>query len=70
MQNMTGREKYIKILWENIPPNKFRNFNTHRNLTDTHAGFPYDYLSIMHYDQYAFSNNGKPTILTCVRVEF
>ena len=24
---------------------------------------PYDLLSIMHYDNYAFSSNGKPTIV-------
>ncbi|RXG68338.1 hypothetical protein Avbf_06907, partial [Armadillidium vulgare] len=41
-----------------------RNFEKYdTNVVDTY-GLPYDYLSVMHYSQYAFSKNGKITIET------
>ncbi len=40
-----------------------RNFKKHGNDYLADHGFPYDLLSVMHYRQYAFSKNRKPTIL-------
>ena len=39
------------------------NFDTYDLEKITHLGTSYDYESIMHYDTYAFSKNGLPTIV-------
>jgi hypothetical protein len=53
------RDNYIKINMENIEnehESKFVIYNGETFLS------PYDIYSIMHYDSYAFSKNGLPTI--------
>jgi len=54
------RDKYIKINFQNIEKKNKYNFD---KITNTiNLGVGYDYNSIMHYPDWAFSNNGKPTI--------
>jgi hypothetical protein len=63
MHSHVDRDDYVKVQLENVRPefhsafnrvnpNNFHNFNT-----------PYDYLSIMHYDRFSFSMNGRETIV-------
>lgn len=45
------RDSYLIINWANIRPAAVHNFET----TDEPDNTPYDYLSVMHYDAYAFA---------------
>lgn len=60
-QSRADRDQYIQIVWENIDEKYMYNFNQH--LSDGQDYGDYDYQSIMHYTAYAFSKNGKPTII-------
>ncbi|MBK9292841.1 MAG: hypothetical protein IPM57_00085 [Oligoflexia bacterium] len=57
------RDKYIKINMENIGSG-FLGLQTKVNFDKQEAklSVPYDFLSIMHYNQYAFSKNNQATI--------
>ncbi|XP_066523469.1 hatching enzyme 1.2-like [Hoplias malabaricus] len=55
----SDRDSYVKINWQNIDPAMQYNFNkknTNNLKTD------YDYSSVMHYSNTAFSINGQDTI--------
>jgi hypothetical protein len=60
-QSRADRDHYIRILWENIEDEHRYNFDQH--LTDGNDFGDYDYQSIMHYGPYAFSKNGKKTVV-------
>lgn len=54
-QSRADRDAYVEILWDNIDPNyypEFEKIGTHGRLQG-----PYDYDSIMHYSARAFSKN-------------
>jgi hypothetical protein len=59
-QSREDRDNFIDIFWNNIIPSTSSNFDKH--VTDGQDIGNYDYASIMHYDAYAFSINGQPTI--------
>lgn len=63
MHSHINRDRYIKILWENIKPGTEINFQMRRS----QYGYDYDYYSVMHYNAYGFSKNGQPTIVPYVR---
>ncbi|KAF2884815.1 hypothetical protein ILUMI_21348 [Ignelater luminosus] len=69
-QSAPERDDYVTILWQNILPGKESNFNKYSSNVVTSFGKKYDYDSIMHYDKYAFSSNGEPTILPNVSILF
>lgn len=60
------RDKFVHIIWENIQRGRERNFEKKRDSKSDNYG-PYDYESIMHYDNRAFSRNGHDTIRPTVR---
>ncbi|MEM9991905.1 MAG: M12 family metallopeptidase, partial [Bacteroidota bacterium] len=59
-QSRSDRDRHVNIYWSNIDRNNAHNFKQH--ISDGMDIGPYDYESIMHYSNYAFSINGKPTI--------
>ncbi|KAH8282686.1 hypothetical protein KR054_009130 [Drosophila jambulina] len=59
------RDKYVRILWENIEKEYFPNFVNYDDTTHwVDFGESYDYDSVMHYLPTAFSKNGEPTIVS------
>ncbi len=60
-QSRLDRDNYVHILWENIEEEHQYNFNQH--VSDGQDYGAYDYDSIMHYGAFAFSKNGKKTII-------
>lgn len=59
-QSRADRDDYVNIHWENIQGNMQYNFSKLGAVTTSFS--QYDYNSIMHYEWYAFSWNGKATI--------
>jgi len=60
-QSRIDRDEYVTIHYENILPQTIFNFNQH--ISDGEDIGEYDYDSIMHYPRWAFSKNGKDTIV-------
>jgi len=58
------RDKYIKVMLENVFESHEHNFILDKNTTT--FGMPYDYCSVMHYGPYSFSRYqiARPTMLT------
>jgi len=56
------RNKYVKIVWDNIQKDKYRNFVIVKKDLIPENQFKYDLQSIMHYDNYDFSTNKEQTI--------
>ena len=61
-QSRPDRSQHVRILWENIIPSKRVNFARHSFTSIDSLGVDYDLGSIMHYDLFAFSANGQPTM--------
>ncbi|XP_067680492.1 zinc metalloproteinase nas-13-like [Haliotis asinina] len=68
-QTRPDRDRFVRILSENIPPNVLFNFQRYSTAVIDDFDVPYDYTSIMHYGGTAFSVNGRRTIET-LRPEF
>lgn len=66
-QSRIDRDDYVTIHYENIIPETIFNFNQH--VSDGEDIGEYDFDSIMHYPRWAFTKNGKDTIVPKVDVE-
>ncbi|XP_056391195.1 astacin-like metalloendopeptidase isoform X1 [Hyla sarda] len=57
----TDRDGYVQVQWNNIQSSAKSNFD----ISDTYNEklTAYDYYSIMHYTNTAFSSNGQPTLI-------
>lgn len=60
-QSREDRDRFVRVVWENIQPGLEHNFDQH--ITDGDDVGDYDFGSIMHYPANAFSRNGQPTIV-------
>lgn len=58
-QQRTDRDQYVQINFQNVTPGTAGNFSI---VSSSIAFGPYNFESIMHYDDFAFSDNGQPTI--------
>uniref|UniRef100_A0AC34FAU8 Metalloendopeptidase n=1 Tax=Panagrolaimus sp. ES5 TaxID=591445 RepID=A0AC34FAU8_9BILA len=57
------RDEYIEISWPNVINGADDQFEKYGMNVIDQMNEPYDYSSIMHYGPYAFSSNGKKTIV-------
>nr|XP_039268552.1 tolloid-like protein 2 [Styela clava] len=62
-QSRTDRDDNVRIVWEVISPGQEYNFDKYESDQIDDQGVPYDYDSIMHYSDTAFSVNGSRTII-------
>ena len=61
-QSRPDRDKHVTLHLENINPTKIHNFRKYGTDDIDSLGVPYDFGSVMHYHQYAWSINGNVTI--------
>ncbi|XP_052752086.1 seminal metalloprotease 1-like isoform X2 [Galleria mellonella] len=60
------RDQYVRVMWENIHPKYRPLFRIQNNEASSKYSVEYDPLSIMHFHDRAYSNNGHPTITPLV----
>lgn len=61
-QSRPDRDRYVRVDMKNISPRLKFNFNKFSATQVQSWNSAYDVGSLMHYNSYAFSSNGKPTI--------
>lgn len=66
-QNREERDDFIVIKTNNIERGRERNFDKAKPGETINFGAKYDFASVMHYSNVAFSRNGQPTIEAKVR---
>lgn len=63
MQSSADRDDYVEIVWDNIQPGTEHNFAKYNSSFVSNFDIVYDYGSVMHYPETAFSVNGLRTII-------
>ncbi|KAJ0172935.1 hypothetical protein K1T71_011111 [Dendrolimus kikuchii] len=61
-QSRPERDDFVYIRYNNIKPGTENNFKKSDPKNTNGFGIPYDYNSVMHYSEYAFSKNSQKTI--------
>nr|QNH72412.1 toxin candidate TRINITY_DN1936_c0_g1_i1 [Isarachnanthus nocturnus] len=61
-QSRPDRDKYIEIMKDNIKPELLHNFQKFSHRLVENLGTQYDFDSVLHYNNHAFSKNGEDTI--------
>jgi len=61
-QSRPDRDEYVKILYENIEPGFYEQFEKRTHDESTSLGYAYDYHSVTHYGSNYFAVSTKPTI--------
>lgn len=61
-QNRSDRDGFVKVNFQNIPRDKYINFEKMSESKISPYGVKYDHKSVLHYSAYAFSNSDKMTI--------
>ena len=64
-QNREDRDEYVRIVEDQIIEESKKNFEKKDALFSSY-GTPYDYDSVMHYDEDAFSMSGTKTIVPII----
>ncbi|KAJ7393766.1 hypothetical protein OS493_003425 [Desmophyllum pertusum] len=62
-QSRPDRDEYVTINWDNIVESEKVNFAKYGPSRIDSLGVDYDYNSLMHFEETAFSKNGQPTII-------
>ena len=62
--NRVDRDKYVDIHWDNIKDNERRNYYKLDKNYSTTLELPYDYYSVMHYDETTFAKDGHRSFTT------
>ncbi|XP_074662501.1 zinc metalloproteinase nas-15-like [Tubulanus polymorphus] len=62
-QSRLDRDDYVTIVYENINPGVWSQFNKARDMDIDNLNTPYDYNSLMHYGRKWWSKNGRDTIV-------
>jgi len=62
-QSRADRDDHIKIKWENIKQSDKSNFNKYSLNDISNYGSAYNFASVMHYRNDAFTKNGEDTIV-------
>lgn len=60
-QSATDRDDYINVYLDNVSEKEKNNFDKYGDNIITSFGYDYDYKSVLHYSERAFSKNGEKT---------
>ncbi|WP_395241779.1 M12 family metallopeptidase, partial [Salmonella sp. s51933] len=66
-QSRPDRDRYVRIVWNNILPAMRFNFQKHTTSRINSLGVSYDYGSVMHYGSTAFARRYGLTTITSLK---